>query len=89
MKEFAFMKVLFENGFPVPKPYDVSRHCVLMELIKAYPLQAYFLIILFIHLFILVFQDTGARRRGSRQAVLESDEPHCQPGAVRPHPLGL
>ncbi|KAL1934514.1 hypothetical protein VTP01DRAFT_6696 [Rhizomucor pusillus] len=39
MKEFAFMKVLHENGFPVPEPIDISRHCVVMELIDAYPLR--------------------------------------------------
>ncbi|KAL2916475.1 Serine/threonine-protein kinase rio2 [Polyrhizophydium stewartii] len=38
MKEFAFMKVLYENGFPVPEPIDQSRHCVVMGLIDAYPL---------------------------------------------------
>ncbi|KAI9303904.1 RIO1 family-domain-containing protein [Cunninghamella echinulata] len=39
MKEFAFMKVLHENGFPVPTPIDQSRHCVVMELIDAFPLR--------------------------------------------------
>ncbi|KAI7887545.1 RIO1-domain-containing protein [Lichtheimia hyalospora FSU 10163] len=39
MKEFAFMKVLHENGFPVPTPIDISRHCVVMELIDAFPLR--------------------------------------------------
>ncbi|KAI8143595.1 RIO1 family-domain-containing protein [Fennellomyces sp. T-0311] len=39
MKEFAFMKVLYENGFPVPEPIDISRHCVVMELIDAFPLR--------------------------------------------------
>jgi len=34
----AGAQVLYENGFPVPKPYDVSRHCVVMELLAAYPL---------------------------------------------------
>lgn len=38
MKEYAFMKVLYENGFPVPEPVDLSRHCVVMELIDAFPL---------------------------------------------------
>ncbi|KAH6599920.1 hypothetical protein BASA50_002694 [Batrachochytrium salamandrivorans] len=38
MKEYAFMKVLYENDFPVPEPIDQSRHCVVMELIDAYPL---------------------------------------------------
>ncbi|KAK6356255.1 Serine kinase, variant 2 [Orbilia javanica] len=39
MKEFAFMKVLKDNGFPVPTPLDQARHCVLMELIDSYPLR--------------------------------------------------
>ncbi|PFH54538.1 hypothetical protein AMATHDRAFT_37877 [Amanita thiersii Skay4041] len=38
-KEYAFMKVLYEHGFPVPKPIDQARHCILMELIDAYPLR--------------------------------------------------
>jgi RIO kinase 2 len=38
IKEYAFMCVLYENGFPVPKPIDQNRHCVVMELIDAYPL---------------------------------------------------
>ncbi|KAH1029044.1 hypothetical protein HUJ05_002348, partial [Dendroctonus ponderosae] len=33
-KEFACMKVLHDRQFPVPQPYDLSRHCVVMELIK-------------------------------------------------------
>ncbi|KAI8084347.1 RIO1 family-domain-containing protein [Gilbertella persicaria] len=39
MKEYAFMKVLYENGFPVPEPIDHSRHCVVMGLIDAFPLR--------------------------------------------------
>lgn len=38
MKEYAFMQVLYDNGFPVPKPIDQNRHCVVMELIDAYPM---------------------------------------------------
>jgi len=37
-KEFAYMKALKDRGFPVPTPIDVNRHCVVMELIKGYPL---------------------------------------------------
>ncbi|XP_003386443.1 PREDICTED: serine/threonine-protein kinase RIO2-like [Amphimedon queenslandica] len=37
-KEYTFMKVLHERGFPVPQPMDVNRHCVVMELINGYPL---------------------------------------------------
>ncbi|KAK6363505.1 Serine kinase [Orbilia blumenaviensis] len=39
MKEFAFMRILKDNGFPVPTPLDQARHCVLMELIDSYPLR--------------------------------------------------
>ncbi|XP_072038733.1 uncharacterized protein [Amphiura filiformis] len=39
MKEFAFMKALYDHGFPVPKPVDFNRHCVVMELLNAYPLN--------------------------------------------------
>ncbi|KAJ2681929.1 Serine/threonine-protein kinase rio2, partial [Coemansia spiralis] len=38
-KEFAFMQVLHEHGFPVPAPVDQNRHCVVMELINAFPLR--------------------------------------------------
>ncbi|KAJ7487674.1 RIO1 family-domain-containing protein [Mycena galericulata] len=37
-KEWAFMKVLHEHEFPVPRPIDQARHCILMEFIDAYPL---------------------------------------------------
>ncbi|KAI0734552.1 RIO1-domain-containing protein [Fomitopsis betulina] len=38
-KEWAFMSILHEHGFPVPKPIDHARHCILMEFIDAYPLR--------------------------------------------------
>jgi RIO kinase 2 len=38
-KEFAFMQVLYEHGFPVPRPIDQNRHAILMELIDAVPLS--------------------------------------------------
>ena len=37
-REFAYMKALHERDFPVPKPVDFNRHCVLMELVNGYPL---------------------------------------------------
>ena len=40
LKEYAYMKALHENGFPVPQPMDVSRHCLVMKRIKGYPLYA-------------------------------------------------
>ncbi|KAJ3550563.1 hypothetical protein NM688_g5047 [Phlebia brevispora] len=38
-KEWAFMKVLHEHHFPVPRPIDQARHTILMEFIDAYPLR--------------------------------------------------
>ncbi|KPA83158.1 hypothetical protein ABB37_02853 [Leptomonas pyrrhocoris] len=32
-KEYSFMKVLYDEGFPVPKPIDQNRHALLMELV--------------------------------------------------------
>ncbi|XP_055923410.1 uncharacterized protein LOC129953898 [Eupeodes corollae] len=37
-REFAYMSALYERGFPVPKPIDFNRHCVLMELVNGYPM---------------------------------------------------
>lgn len=34
-KEFAYMKALKDEGFPVPVPIDQNRHCVVMSLVKA------------------------------------------------------
>jgi RIO-like serine/threonine protein kinase len=33
------MKALYDRGFPVPKPYDFNRHCVIMELVQGHLLQ--------------------------------------------------
>ncbi|EGO00924.1 hypothetical protein SERLA73DRAFT_51043 [Serpula lacrymans var. lacrymans S7.3] len=38
-KEWAFMKVLYDHDFPVPRPIDQARHCILMSHIDAYPLR--------------------------------------------------
>ncbi|KAJ2913387.1 hypothetical protein MD484_g7029, partial [Candolleomyces efflorescens] len=38
-KEWAFMKILHEHEFPVPRPIDQARHTILMEFIDAYPLR--------------------------------------------------
>ncbi|AAZ11846.1 Rio2, N-terminal/RIO1 family, putative [Trypanosoma equiperdum] len=32
-KEYAFMRTLYDEGFPVPKPIDQNRHALLMELV--------------------------------------------------------
>ncbi|XP_015781534.1 serine/threonine-protein kinase RIO2 [Tetranychus urticae] len=32
-REFSFLKALHERGFPVPKPIEINRHCIVMELI--------------------------------------------------------
>jgi RIO kinase 2 len=39
MKEFAFMKALYEEGFPVPVPLAQSRHTIVMTLVDAFPLR--------------------------------------------------
>ncbi|KAL3867147.1 hypothetical protein ACJMK2_044370 [Sinanodonta woodiana] len=38
MKEFAYMKALYDRGFPVPKPIDFNRHAVVMELLSGHPM---------------------------------------------------
>ncbi|XP_048359184.1 serine/threonine-protein kinase RIO2 isoform X2 [Sphaerodactylus townsendi] len=38
MKEFAYMKALYDRKFPVPKPCDYNRHAVVMALVSGYPL---------------------------------------------------
>eukprot|EP00904_Undaria_pinnatifida_P010092 jgi/Undpi1/6212/HiC_scaffold_20.g08696.m1 len=38
LKEFAFMKTLFQHGFPTPTPLDHNRHVVLMSHAKGYPM---------------------------------------------------
>lgn len=37
-KEYAYMKALYDQSFPVPRPVDFNRHAVVMELINGYPL---------------------------------------------------
>lgn len=37
-REFAYMSALHDRGFPVPKPIDFNRHCVLMELVNGWPM---------------------------------------------------
>lgn len=34
-KEYAYLRVLHDHGFPVPEPIDHSRHVVVMELLNA------------------------------------------------------
>lgn len=38
-KEYAFMRVLHREGFPVPEPIAWSRHTVVMEFIDSFPLR--------------------------------------------------
>nr|4GYG_A Chain A, Rio2 kinase [Thermochaetoides thermophila DSM 1495] len=39
IKEFAFMKALYEEGFPVPEPIAQSRHTIVMSLVDALPMR--------------------------------------------------
>ena len=38
-REYCFLQEISKNGIEVPKPIDHNRHCVLMELIPAFPLN--------------------------------------------------
>ena len=38
LKEYAFMKALYERGFPTPVPIDANRHGIVMSLVQAYPM---------------------------------------------------
>jgi RIO kinase 2 len=31
LKEYSFMKALYDEGFPVPNPIEWNRHCILMS----------------------------------------------------------
>lgn len=42
LKEYAFMKALHENGFPVPTPIDWNRHCVIMSKVEGHLLYVLF-----------------------------------------------
>jgi RIO kinase 2 len=37
-REYAYMKALYDRGFPVPQPIDFNRHCIVMELINGFPM---------------------------------------------------
>eukprot|EP00301_Raphidiophrys_heterophryoidea_P025239 c8427_g1_i1.p1 GENE.c8427_g1_i1~~c8427_g1_i1.p1 ORF type:complete len:548 (-),score=126.36 c8427_g1_i1:148-1791(-) len=37
LKEFSYMKVLGEHGFPVPQAIDWNRHCVVMTIANGFP----------------------------------------------------
>lgn len=47
-KEFAYMEALSKRDFPIPKPIDVNRHCVVMELVNGHPLLVSFFLYSFI-----------------------------------------
>lgn len=42
-KEYQFLSMLHQHNFKVPKPYDYSRHCILMEKIKGDPMTKLYL----------------------------------------------
>ena len=39
LKEFTFMRCLYDNGFNVPQPIAQNRHTIVMSLIDAFPLR--------------------------------------------------
>lgn len=38
-KEYQFITMLYAKGFKVPEPFDNSRHIIIMELIKGFPMR--------------------------------------------------
>eukprot|EP00461_Guttulinopsis_vulgaris_P003620 UN03621 len=41
VREFAYLKALYDEGFPTPVPYEINRHCILMSRINARPLHTF------------------------------------------------
>jgi RIO kinase 2 len=39
MKEYAFLKALYDRGFPTPTPVDHNRHAIVMSLVDGLPLS--------------------------------------------------
>ncbi|KDO19000.1 atypical/RIO/RIO2 protein kinase [Saprolegnia parasitica CBS 223.65] len=39
MKENAFLRALYERGFPTPTPIDANRHAIVMSLVDGFPLN--------------------------------------------------
>uniref|UniRef100_M4BXJ4 Serine/threonine-protein kinase RIO2 n=1 Tax=Hyaloperonospora arabidopsidis (strain Emoy2) TaxID=559515 RepID=M4BXJ4_HYAAE len=39
MKEYAFLKALYDRDFPTPMPFDCNRHAICMSLVDGYPLN--------------------------------------------------
>ena len=39
LKEWTFLSLLYQHGFPVPKPIAHNRHSIVMELIEGFPLR--------------------------------------------------
>lgn len=39
MKEFSYMKALYNNQFPTPVPIDQNRHVIVMSKVNGYPLS--------------------------------------------------
>lgn len=40
LKEFAYMKALYDEGYPVPVPIDQNRHVVVMSMVDATPMYS-------------------------------------------------
>lgn len=38
-KEYQFLTLLYAKGFNVPEPFDNSRHVIIMELIRGFPMR--------------------------------------------------
>ena len=69
------LQALYERGFPVPKPVDVNRHALVMELLDGHPL------------YVQLTQPCGHWVQGSHRSwnpgkVLEFEMNNSRPGKV-------
>ena len=60
-------QALHTHGFPVPKPIDWNRHCVLMELLKGYPL---YVKLDFLLIFLTIFQGPKWKHCGIQEKCM-------------------
>ena len=84
-------QVLHEHQFPVPRPIDQARHCILMEFIDAYPLWVENLVDL-LHLpcsWIMFLKASNRPGAFSWQTLLSADGSHRPIRACGTHTRGL
>lgn len=87
MYQTCAAQVLRDRGFPVPKPVDFNRHCVIMELIDGFPL--YVIIIAHHMISALFYQVPGEECGQSFFALCRINGIDSTTGQSWPHTLRL